>query len=537
MIQLQVVPQFSLVDVVNNDTLVIKGSKTKGLIALLAFAPDFTRSRGWVRKKLWSDRSEEQAAGSLRQCLSDLGKCLGTHKNILISADSNLALDKALFSLDIERPMPTSSSVFEILEDLDVVKDPQFKLWLNSLRDELCQSTAIVAPKPINSPGSASSKNTFVVLIDKQFGHFLHENVLGSELLNSISRYLLEMPDVTIIDAAFVENNPLQEKQVRGCRLIVQSQANETSIFFQVRLESLLDRRLLWGDSAQVKVNSNFSLQPVEMELLAGSVVNQFNEIFSTNSEWINSDQLSSYLLQKAVNGIFSLNKEDMQSADRVLNQIYQSNPSGQFLAWRAFLRSLAIFQHRDANFLASDIASTALVEQAIRESPSDSVSLLVTSQFEYLHRGNTAASLHFAEQSVTKNPLNALAWAVLSNIQLVNGNNNNAVISAKKALALGKNSPYKHYLEFFACMALASLKEYDQATVHAEISLAYCNNFTAPLRYLLPLYKATEQPEKFDASLKRLIELEPDFSIQRYGDSDYPVNTLRKIKLIDFVL
>lgn len=528
-------PQFRLRDSDTGAPVPVKGTKTKGLIALLAYAPNQTRSRAWIKKHLWSDRSEEQASGSLRQCISDIKKSVGDYKDFLKTEGANLSLDGLLFSFESCADETGAAGGTELLEDLDAIKDPQFKRWLSSLREDQAKfeevSQAIAPPTQ-----DKSVDDRFLVVFDKRFGGGLHENVLGSELLTSISKFLLEMPEIQVIDAASLKENPLTHKQVRGCHITIQTLGNAESVFIVAGLESLVDRRMLWTEKLLMPVREDFGLQSFELLSFTGSVVNQFNEYVKNSQEWVDAQSLTSQLFSKAVAGIFSLNKSEMKNADAVLTNIYEANPAGQILAWRAFLRSLAVFQHRDVNFLDSDISSAQLADEALKEAPSDSVSLLVTSQFEYLHRGNSEASLRFAKQSVQKNPLNALAWAVLSNTQLVGGHNDDAVVSAKRALALGAESPYRHYLEFFACMALSAVKEYEQACVHAEIAQTYSKSFTAPLRYLLPLYKATNQDEKFASSLKRLQALEPDFAITRYSDADYPVNTLRKIELIDFV-
>ena len=51
--------------------------KERGLLALIAMAPQKRRSRNWIKTKLWSERDPKQAAGSLRRALCDLRIDLG----------------------------------------------------------------------------------------------------------------------------------------------------------------------------------------------------------------------------------------------------------------------------------------------------------------------------------------------------------------------------------------------------------------------------------------------------------------------------
>ena len=224
MIKLFTKPQFSLVDTDKSEPVLIKGTKTKRLIALLALAPDYTRSRAWVKKRLWSDRSEEQAAGSLRQCISEVRKSLGVHNHILLSDSINLSLDNALFCLDATPASQLANDIpelaYEYLEDLDSIKDRRFCLWLTSVREKNREKHKVAHARQRSSVVKPSSGN-FMVIFDQSFGNGLHENVLGNQLLTSVSKFLLEMPKVTIVGSEPTDENPLKANQVRGCRLSV----------------------------------------------------------------------------------------------------------------------------------------------------------------------------------------------------------------------------------------------------------------------------------------------------------------------------
>lgn len=532
MIELKIVPQFNLTDIANASALPLKSNKAKGLIVLLAFAPEYTRSRGWLKNRLWSDRSEDQAASSLRQCLSEIKRSLASFPDVLITTQQNISLNTELFTFDRLENIKSQSANSEILEDLDTIKDHKFRQWVDTIRLELTSEAL--------ENSTESSNNIrwgkFLLVLEKVTSSSLVENILISELSKSLTKFIVELPDVEIVNTLDTTGDSDPQQNAPGCRLQINTHSDHTSVFATVSIESLTDQRVLWNDTIFLQDFTAAKLDSSEVLTLSGNIAYQLCEVIRSNKDNIDVESGSSVLLHNAITGIFSLDKSQMLDADRLLIQLFETSPHGQILAWRALLHSLAAIQHNDSDFLGDSADFMNLAREAIKQSPNDSVSLLVTSQYELLHHDNPRSALHFAEQGVIKNPLNSLAWAVLSNAQLATDNHKEAVSSAQKAIALGKNSPFKHYLEFFACMAHAAALSYKQAVVHAEIACAYSPEFKSPLRFLLPLYKATRQPEKYHQCLLKLQKLEPDFTVQRFADLDYPIGTLRKLSLINFV-
>ena len=55
----------------------VRSTKLRAMIALLAMAPDMTRTRSWLQDKLWSLSGVELGRASLRRGLSDLKRAIG----------------------------------------------------------------------------------------------------------------------------------------------------------------------------------------------------------------------------------------------------------------------------------------------------------------------------------------------------------------------------------------------------------------------------------------------------------------------------
>jgi len=119
-----------------------RAQKTCAMLAMLILSPRATRTRVWLRDKLWSDRGEEQGAASLRQALLDARRALSQLGTEVILADKkSISLDLSKIEIDTDGfLLPAcesglSQEAFEraleedLLEGMDI-RDPEFEDWL-----------------------------------------------------------------------------------------------------------------------------------------------------------------------------------------------------------------------------------------------------------------------------------------------------------------------------------------------------------------------------------------------------------------------
>ena len=121
--------------------------KAEVLLAYLALAPGLRHPRERLINLLWSDRSDEQARNSLRQCLSSIRKALGDAADLVLQVErSTVSLKSELIEIDaheFERlalegdfeALNTAASLYqgEFLEGISI-RDPACQEWLESER-------------------------------------------------------------------------------------------------------------------------------------------------------------------------------------------------------------------------------------------------------------------------------------------------------------------------------------------------------------------------------------------------------------------
>lgn len=109
--------------------------KANALLAMVAVADRGQRARSWLCARLWSDRSQEQALGSLRQSLSDLRRALGADWRRYLRIDGfNVAVNLDTVWVDAlalreEGAFGIEPEAGEFLEGIDV-RDDEFEDWL-----------------------------------------------------------------------------------------------------------------------------------------------------------------------------------------------------------------------------------------------------------------------------------------------------------------------------------------------------------------------------------------------------------------------
>lgn len=128
-----------------------KGKRAKALLALLALSPGFARSRRWLQDKLWSDRSPEQGAGSLRQEISALRRGFAAAGLEILHCDrEKLQLDAGKVHLDLHDPASVALGD-DLLEGLDI-RDPEFEDWLRTERSRYDAPEGLEATPPRPRP-------------------------------------------------------------------------------------------------------------------------------------------------------------------------------------------------------------------------------------------------------------------------------------------------------------------------------------------------------------------------------------------------
>lgn len=143
----------------NGQRIDVRSRKAVALLALLAFAPNGLRTRGWLQSMLWGTRGQAQAQSSLRRELSTLCALLEGHGagDLIVRESQRVQLQLDRIEIDIDQlvvaPSPDAAKDRgDLLEGIDLPDCDEFEEWLLRQRDRISELQRISIPVPAGAP-------------------------------------------------------------------------------------------------------------------------------------------------------------------------------------------------------------------------------------------------------------------------------------------------------------------------------------------------------------------------------------------------
>ncbi|WP_371170622.1 SARP family transcriptional regulator [Aliiroseovarius sp. 2305UL8-7] len=544
-----------------------KNQKSKAVLAMLALAPRGSRSRVWLRDKLWSDRGEDQASASLRQALLDIRKCFGPEKKDILSADKySVSLDLSRIRVDaieligqVERgeastPVSIDTVAEHFLEGFDIC-DPEFESWLTLERQiweqrlvEHDTDTAEAprsdvasdvlglsrAPDPLNgsdpkinthlntTPTTPTAQDSnWAIGIQSMVASDQHANLM----IDKLSRNLREMGRIPVVRT--FENQPVS--QMRGAfgrvdvPLVLRiAEINQGPV---VRLSAELltgsNGVTVWTAS-QAFTAEDFA-QPACPALngLVAQAVIQIGRHLQTQA--INPQMAGAGQLIECIYQMFGLSVNELSTAEDKLTHLLKQQPNAQTYAWMAFAKSFQVGQRFTPDAAAQISEAQYYATRALEE---DEFDPLVLSLAAHIHsylfsEFDMAASLF--ERALKIDPEQAIGWDLYATMNAYAGDTQKSLAMASWAQHLGSNTPISYYFDTTKCIAAALAGDHHAAIEAGEKALVQRPKFNSILRYLISSHAHLGNVQMVESLRQKLVEIEPDFSTEVLQGSGYP--------------
>ncbi|TPI60960.1 hypothetical protein FJ420_31065 [Mesorhizobium sp. B3-1-3] len=536
MLTLRAVGRFRLLDAAGIDHSP-RSQKARGLIALLAFSPGFSRSRVWLQDKLWSDRGCDQAAASLRQALSDIRRQLGQHCSILQSDRQSVSLDASFFRISFERPASTGPDLAqkELFEDLHI-SDLHFQDWIRGRRLAIAIPSAGGIDHSASKPTLELARRKVLAFdVDCEERGPLRQ--LASRFCALASKAIAaQVEPVSFYEADTVTGSTSFDGAAQVVVMQVGVRDGNPRASLSVTISDAGSGCVFWAESAQLNLSAHEADAPSAFYSIASRAVDATVDALTRGNGSADGHEMALRLFNSARILTMTLARENLALADRQCAVAFEMAPSGGPLAWRALIRQISHFQYMTCEFLPSQEPIPVLAARALEAFPEDSMTQCVSAHTEYLFGGDTRQALQLAKRSIQANPLNALAWAALANLQTAISDYRNGYASARRSIDLSTGTRAAHFLQFYGCIAAAGLGDYRLATRHARAAAELSPNFAPPRRYLVALKASGNDGQALRDALQELRQIEPSFEMKLLLDGSYPVNTMRRIPLIDNV-
>ena len=493
-----------------------KSAKSCGLIALLASHPQARRSRSWLQSRLWSDRGRDQASASLRQALSQLRRGLGDQGEVLLVNRAFVALNRDL--IEVLRDPGA-----EFLEGLDL-RDSVFDDWVQSER----RVQLPLAETAVQVPALKRSdliRNVYVVALTSAQGP---ERLFEDMFIDCFERWVSE--------ALICQVHRRAPESVSGNPIVVSVQSYAVGgkgFGLRLAMEEAQTRRALWSGRKVIEAKGAPPVDHVDFlslvheatEALADGLVLRFKRSMDGADAAI--------LGRMSLHKIFSMNVDEVEHADLLLQRAYDLDPRAIFLSWRGQLRIIQEMErHAGSGDRRGEIES--LTRQAVRLEPTNSMVLSVAANAQLLIADDVHAGMELARRAISHNPANPFAWDAMSIGLAMSGKAQEAHLHQLRAFAISQKSPIRHFWDMGACLTSVATDKLDQARKLAHNASVMVPDFRPPLRYMAALDAAAGDTKAAMQSVEKLRKLEPDFTLKRMvEDEDYPVAGLRRAGIL----
>ncbi|WP_133169960.1 hypothetical protein [Shimia abyssi] len=512
---------------------------------MLALSDGHRQSRKWLQAQLWSESEGPQGASSLRQELARLKRILGT----AIQSDKiDIWLEGNRFEFDHLSGLAQPPHE-DLLQGLDIADDA-FDDWLREQRQYFAnrpEATADFAPptRPpqpglLLAPAANPVQATHcTVVFDRQDkGNpvaSVASLILSERLHQKLDQYGIFRCLGVDEAPAIGSNGPITPSENTVVVRIV-SIAQSDDIYLGVQMDSGVLGRRFWLKSAVVPADITRIHVAPEIGRMVGQVVENLLDGLAFGGLPVGSTAEALILANEAKKLTFRLDRESLSKADQYLTRAYELEPRGEFLAWRGFLRNTAFFQHRNDDIFADPVSSEELSLEALRQAPENGIVQAFSSQLDYVNQGSTVEPMIKAQRAVEIDPSDPLARALLSNSLTFNGHLTEGYAVAQQAIDLAKGGAYEFYFHHFAAMAATALRNYDTALRHARSSVAFVPEFVSPRRYEVVLAHQLGDQSGVDIAVSAMRRVEPDFRVKTMLEPSYPVNTLRRLPIIEAI-
>ena len=515
-----------------------RGRKAQALLAMLALSPRGTRTRVWLRDKLWSESDEARGSSSLRQTVFELKKDLGP------LAGQILAFERTTVTLRLERVwidvrvltdnpggLPPGGGRIDLdcdlLEGMDI-PDEEFEEWLMTERSAWDRAREEIGDVPRPRPRDAAAPAAPGVLPDRPVidlalmptiahGDDGRGGHLGDYVTETVAGSLGEYQPVNVIDLRDDLNGDAPQAalyqpdyMIRTRTLAVGGALSVTFLVYDAASTALLLSQSMQAGTADMAEDG----MGLVNQFIAQNV-DHLAKIMTrgaTGRPMLRHDR-GCLLGYNILAGMFELAPERMEAALEVLERGGEAGDNALFPSLLAYTSSFALGENIGSPDPARLERTRALAAEVLQANPFNSISLACIGHvYGYVLGEHDLAADLFA-RAVKLNPMQAFVWDHVALHRLYIGDLAGARAASDRAVALGGYSPINYAYETTSCMVAALAGDHRRAVQLGERALVKQPRFHAAMRYALSSLGHLGERERAERVKARLLQADPDFA------------------------
>ncbi|MCB2087543.1 MAG: tetratricopeptide repeat protein [Sphingomonadaceae bacterium] len=470
----------------------IRSKRSQAMLAMLALTNGGERSRGWLQDMLWCNRAPDQANASLRREISNLRKLIDPDSDGVLKADrSSVMLDLAQFEIDALAASPPSG---QLLEGLDLAGEENFEDWLRLERQRLAQDQletlleqeVSAAPRP--AAAEVPDRTALAVLRFTCDPANDETGAIADGIADDLIERLARMRWLPVLSRsssfAFISGNAdLREVHDRlGAAYALEAAVRVTGTAHHLRItlsdtatgRNLRSEQIEWpatGSSAALD-----RLMVVLAAILDRTIDAQEQQRASRMEQ---ARQSVAELIWRGRWHLNQLSESGNAQARSCFEQALAQNPtSSEAMIQLCWLQVRQLWMERASEDSIRQVRRSA--QKAILSDPEDARGHMLAGIAEIFLRQPLRAEA-LLRRALELNPSLMMAHAQLGSALYLKGEFAEAMRELETAVSLSPNDPDLFYILGEQAMVQLLLKEYDQAIMLADHSLALRSGYWVP--------------------------------------------------------
>ena len=495
----------------------VGGKKNRGLIAILATAPDGLRSRAQLSQILWASSGTDEDRASLRKALSEMRRRMGDDFERLIYTDNHdVRLDMDAVEL------MGSGADGDFLEGLDI-REPAFCAW----REEFRRNNAVMAATEGPTVFNGSLRAAIAVL---PFSNPVDEpsaGVIGDLVAEEVSRALSRSSMLDVVSHLSCRDHLLQRcslselKTVLGVDYVVSGRlrGGGNRLLLDVELVDVRSQRNRWTRQYPISLPTLLRDGCLAVEELVNEIG---RTILLRSIEVTASNPLptvdSHALLISAIALMHRQSLVSFSSARPQLEELVHRAPRQAIPhAWLSKWYVLSIQQGWSVDFKQDGAIAERWTQHALDLDPDCTFSLAIDGfvQNNLLKRFDLAQERF--DHAIDADCNNALAWLLKGTLHAFQDKGLEAVAYTSRARSLSPLDPYRYFFDSLSATAHLANGDYVKALDLAERSLRANRRHTSTLRVKTIALHQLGRGEDARAAADQLRRLDPGLTVEGY--------------------
>ncbi len=514
---------FALIDPDGRD-VTPKGSKAKGLLAMLCEVSEMRRGRRWIEGRLWSNRSSAQASGSLRQTLSEIKLAFRDDPQVFGADRLNVWLDPEFVETDLDALDDPKTLSRELLEGLEI-RDVAFQEWKANFVARHGQ-----AAQSVQSPQTAPPANTIKIkAVQTERGSAIERiasNIIADHVAKNIEDRLSAQRYSS--DGSHMLSNAADLE----IRCNVAEDGGKRIVFLQVHHGA--DGRILFSGHRNVEGDFADAISTSVVQGLVHSAVTKINHrmpsVFDLKRPEVAAAGFTSLGLRKLAH----FDPKSLSEAHSHFEKAHDTDANGVYLAWSAFARMAQLLEGGGSSNEAYLEEVQKLTSDTLQTSSDNGLAVALVALTRIMLKDDLNSSAELAQRAILWNENNIFAQQTLAIAHSAVGDTEKAY---EISLACQKANPQdelSHLWDLYHSLVCISSGRLDEARRASLRATKLAPTFVAPRRQLIALCANAGDMDGARAHLKAMHSLENDFSLERFlNDEEYPIASLRNAGLI----